>query len=224
MNAELESTETTVTPDALLTQLRWRYATKAFDPTHKIGPKIWAALEEALILSPSSFGLQPWQFTVVDTPELRKKLLPVSWGQKQIVDASHLVVFSIRKNLSPADVETFVKRISEVRAVPADSLKSYKDIMVGAVSRPKDSFDVNAWSSRQLYVAIGQFLTSAAFLGVDACPMEGIDAAKYDEILGLDKAGFQTFAVVTLGYRSPEDKYATTPKVRFNKSDILKHL
>jgi nitroreductase len=103
------------TPDALLASLRWRYAVKKFDPAGKIPDAQWQALEESLVLSPSSYGLQPWKFFVVDNPALRAKLKPVSWEQSQIVDADKLVVFAVKKNFGAADVERFVERISEVR-------------------------------------------------------------------------------------------------------------
>lgn len=88
---------TVSTPDSVLQQLKWRYATKKFDPSKKIPDDIWHALEQSMVLAPSSFGLQPWKFFVIRNPEIRSQLVAHSWGQTQVVDASHLVVFAIKK-------------------------------------------------------------------------------------------------------------------------------
>jgi nitroreductase len=214
----------TIHREQLVNQLHWRYATKQFDPQRKISAKDWAALEEALVLTPSSFGLQPWKFIVVTDQAVKEKLVPVSWGQRQPADCSHLVVFAIQKNLGEAEVEAFLKRFAEVRNVPLASLGGYRDIVVGSVIKGMDAAARNGWAERQVYIAVGNFLTSAALLGIDACPMEGIEPKKYDEILGLDKLGLSTVVVATAGYRAGGDKYATLPKVRFPKEQVILHI
>jgi nitroreductase len=210
-------------PQDLLESLRRRYAVKKFDPSGKLSPQTWDALEEALVLAPSSFGLQPWKFFVVDDPALRAKLKDASWGQSQIVDADKLVVFAVKKDFGAADVERFVARVAEVRGVPAHSLESYKQTMLGSVSR-RSAAENHAWSSRQVYIALGVFLASAAALGVDACPMEGIEPAKYDELLGLSKRGYTALCVATAGKRHGEDAYAGAPKVRFSRAQVVEHV
>lgn len=210
-----------ITSEQLLQQLHWRYATKQFDPQRKISPADWSALEEVLILSPSSFGLQPWKFVIVTNPILRDKLVPVSWGQRQVADASHLIVFALKKNFSEADVVAYIKRISEVRGLPAESLNGYRDMMVGSLFKARDAAARTSWAKDQIYIALGNFLTSTAVLGIDACPMEGIEPAKYDEILGLDALGLTTLVVATAGYRAATDKYAALKKVRFAKEDVI---
>jgi nitroreductase len=212
-----------ISSDAVLAQLKWRYAVKQFDATKKIPAETWAKLEEALILSPSSYGLQPWKFFVVTNPEVRAKLHPASWNQPQIVDASHLVVFAVKKGMGAADVERFVKRIAEVRGVPVESLEGYKGMMVGSFSRQTPE-GIDAWMSKQVMIALGFFLASAAMLGVDACPMEGFMPEKYDEILGLKAKGYGSVVIATAGYRSADDKYAMAPKVRFAHSDMIEHV
>src|SRR5579859_5048141 len=122
----------TIQREQLLNQLNWRYATKQFDPQRKISAQDWATLEEALVLSPSSFGLQPWKFINVTDPALREKLVPASWGQRQVADASHLVVFAVKKNLTEADVDAYLARVAQVRGVPVDSLSSFRDMLVGS--------------------------------------------------------------------------------------------
>jgi len=213
-----------ISNELLLQQLQWRYATKKFDSIKKISPEDWHTLEEALLLTPSSFGLQPWRFYVVTDPHLRQKLVPISWGQTQVVDASHLVVFAVKKDLTTKDVDIYLQRIVDVRKVSADSLKTYRDMMVGFVNRPRNEFDIVAWATRQVYIALGNFMTSAALLGIDTCPMEGIEPAKYDEALGLGRDGYQTVVVCPAGYRASDDKYASLPKVRFKRDDVIQPL
>jgi len=210
------------TPDALLSSLRWRIATKKFDPTRKIPAPLWNALEEALVLAPSSYGLQPLKFFVIEDKALRAKLQPASYGQTQIVDADKLVVFAVKKDLGPDHVERFIERISEVRRMPKEALAQYKQMMLGSVSQPQER--VQAWAIRQVYIALGVFLTSAAALGVDACPMEGIDAGQYDAILGLPAKGYNAVFVATAGYRADDDMYAKLAKVRFPKAELVETL
>ncbi len=205
--------------ETLLTQLRWRCATKKFDPAKKIPAATWRALEETLVLAPSSFGLQPWRFIVVSNPAIREKLVPVSWNQRQVADASHLVVFAVKRGLGAADVERYMKRIVEVRNVPMESLDGFKNMLLGFLANPE--LDANAWATRQVYIALGQFMAGAALLGIDACPMEGLEPARYDEILGLDKEGYATVAACPAGYRAADDKYAGMAKVRFPAEQVI---
>jgi nitroreductase len=212
-----------IASDTLLGALKWRYATKKFDAARKIPADTWKSLEEALVLSPSSFGLQPWRFIVVQEAGLRQKLSVASWGQTQPLECSHFVVFTVRKNLSAADVDRFVDRIVEVRGGTKEALKGYRDIMVGSTDKARAAGFLDGWMSRQVYIALGQFMASGALLGVDTCPMEGIEPPKYDEILGLAAQGFTTLCACAAGYRAPDDKYATVPKVRFKTSEVIAH-
>ncbi len=213
----------TIPGDSLLQQLNWRYATKKFDPAKKISPADWAVIEKALVLTPSSYGLQPWKFMVVTDPALKAKLRPASWNQSQVEDCSHLVVFTAKQDITEADVDRFVARIAEVRGVAIESLAGYKGYMVGDLVKGPRHAVIQEWAARQTYIAMGNLLTSAALLGVDACPFEGIEPAKYDEILGLEGTGYTTISACPLGYRAADDKYAATPKVRFEAKDVVEH-
>ncbi len=213
-----------ITADQLLAAQTWRYATKQFDASKTIPSAIWQALEESLILSPSSYGLQPWQFFVVANPDLRAKLRPHSWNQSQITDASHLVVFAIPEKVDVPYMEKYLARIAEVRDVTLESLGFYRDMMMAdVIAGPRQAW-VREWAARQVYIALGNFMTSAALVGVDTCPLEGIDPREYDAILELPAKGFNTIVACAAGYRSADDKYATLPKVRFEKSDLIRHL
>ena len=206
--------------DEVLDQLRWRYAVKTFDTSRKIPADAWAKLEEALILAPSSYGLQPWKFFVVEDPGTREKLLPHTWGQRQIVDASHLVVFAVKADVGPTDVERLIARSAEVRGIHPDVLVGYKKLMIGSMAKLSPEL-IREWMTRQVFIAHGVFLTTAAMMGIDACPMEGFVAAQYDEILGLPAKGYRSVVLATAGYRAVDDANATLAKVRFRKSEII---
>lgn len=210
-----------ISQEQLLQQLQWRYATKQFDASKKIPPELWQTLEQTLVLAPSSFGLQPWKFFVVNNPDLRQQLLEHSWGQKQVVDASHLVVLAIKKDPQAADVDRYVQCMAEVRQVPVDSLQGLSNTIKGFLNGP---LDLNAWAARQVYIALGEFMTSAALLGIDTCPMEGFIPEKYNEILGLAAQGYSAVVLCPAGYRATEDKYATLPKVRYAKADVVQYI
>lgn len=208
-------------PADLLGTLRTRYATKLFDPARTVPDDILAALEESLVLTPSSFGLQPWKFFIIRDKALKEKLLGHSWNQRQVADCSHLVVFASKQNFGDAEITRFIDSIVEARGVDPASLEGYKGMMSGFVAKHPD---IDRWAANQVYIALGQFMTACAVLGVDACPMEGIAPAKYDEALGLAGTGFGTVVACPIGYRSPEDKYATTKKVRYATSTLIERL
>jgi nitroreductase len=209
----------TQSPENVVTQLQWRYATKKFDPARSIPAGSWAALEQALVLTPSSYGLQPWKFFVVTNSAMKAQLPEHSWGQTQPRDCSHMVVLAIRANVGAADIDRYVSRIAEVRGQTLDSLGSFKRMMMGSLTEPP--FDINEWAARQVYIALGQFMACAAVIGIDTCPMEGIDPNKYDEVLGIAAQGYRTVVACAAGYRSADDKYAQTPKVRFKTEDVI---
>jgi len=210
----------------LLKQLSWRYAVKKFDASRKISPAIWHAIEQAVVLSPSSYGLQPWRFYVIDNSQVRTQLRAASWNQSQITDASHLVVFARREEVTPADVATYVERIAEVRGVAIETLNDYKGMMVGSVSSPQTlpGGSMETWTRSQVYIALGFFMASCAMLEVDACPMEGFDPREYDEVLGLPTQGYRAVVVATAGYRAADDTLAKAAKVRYSTQTLFKHV
>ncbi|HJV23683.1 MAG TPA: NAD(P)H-dependent oxidoreductase [Holophagaceae bacterium] len=214
------STLTPLTADTLLDALHWRYATKVFDPAKAIPVADWQALEESLVLTPSSYGLQPYKFLVITDPVLKARLRPVSWGQAQITDASHLVVFLARNTMTEAYVDGYVDRVAEVRGVAKGDLAGYRDLMVGNLVENKVGLNIPEWTARQAYLAFGQLMQTAALMGIDACPIEGLDPKAYDQILGLEGGDYRTVAVCALGYRAEGDKYAMLPKVR-QRAEVL---
>jgi nitroreductase len=205
----------------LLKSLNWRYATKVFDPTRKIPGEVWDTLERSLVLTPSSYGLQPYRFLVVADPAKREKLMTHSWNQRQVVDASHFVVFAARVAMSEADVTRFIQLISRVRGVPSKLLDPFRGMMLGDVVNGPRGKAAHEWAARQAYIALGNLMTCAAVLGVDACPLEGLDPSAYDRVLGLDNGGYKTVVACALGYRAATDKFARLPKVRFDASELI---
>ena len=215
---------TPITSGQLLEAHQWRYAVKAFDPTRKIPAETWSSLEQALVLSPSSFGLQPYKFLVLTDAALREQLVPHAWNQRQVADCSHFVVFSAKDAVTEADVDRFVERIVAVRGVTAESLNAYRGMMVGDIVHGPRSKIAAEWAARQAYIALGNLMTSAALLGVDACPMEGFVPPKFDELLNLTGTGYHSVVCCALGYRAATDKYASLPKVRFPREDLIQHI
>ena len=211
-----------LSPQQLLNALEWRYATKVFDPAKKIPADIWHALEQALVLTPTSYGMQPYQFLVVQDAAKRAALLPHSWNQKQVVDCSHFVVFTARTEMTEADVAKLIQRTSEVRGIPLEKLNFNRDMILSDVVKGPRGKTAHEWAARQCYIALGNLMTSAAVLGVDACPMEGINPLEYDHVLGLNGSGFKTVVACALGYRAAGDKYANLPKVRFETKDLVR--
>jgi len=206
--------------ELLMSNLSWRYATKKFDPSRRIPAQTWDTLLDAARLAPSSFGLQPWKFISVIDPVVRSELRAASWNQPQIVDASHLLVFCRRETMSVTDVDRFVDDIAKTRGVPKEALAEYRSMMVGYVEKP--GADLALWTSKQVYIALGFFLSAAAMLGIDACPMEGIDPAAYDRVLNLGGTGYTSVVVATAGYRATDDMFAGMKKVRYSRADIVR--
>jgi nitroreductase len=205
----------------LLSALQWRYATKVFDATKKIPADVWHALEQSLVLTPTSYGLQPYKFLVVQDAAKRAELLPQSWGQRQVLDCSQYVVFLARTEMKEADVDKLIKRSVEVRKLPADALNFYRDMMLRDVVHGPRGKMAHEWAARQAYIALGNLMTCAAVLGVDACPMEGLVPAEYDRILNLSGSGYATVVACALGYRAAADKYAGLAKIRYETKDLV---
>src|SRR5262249_24072926 len=159
------------------------------------------------------YGLQPYRFLSITDPAKRAELLPHSWNQKQVVDCSHFIVFTARTKMTEADVDKFIKRITDVRNIPAGAMDAYRGMMGGDVVNGPRGKIAHEWATRQAYIALGNLMTCAAILGVDACPMEGLVPHEYDRILKLAGGDYASVVACALGYRAANDKYALLPKV-----------
>jgi nitroreductase len=212
---------TPISPQQLVDALNWRYATKKFDPEKKIPAEQWDALEQSLVLSPSSIGLQPWKFFVVTEQAKKVQLVSASYRQSQPADCSHFVVFTVRRDIDAAHVDRHIARMVEVLGVTPDSLAKFRTMTMGNLEKARAEGKLDVWQEHQIYIALGKFMASAALLAIDTCPMEGIEPAKYDEILGLTGSGYSTVVACAAGYRRVDDKYAATKKVRFKSEDVV---
>ena len=207
----------------IIQKLQWRYATKAFDATKKLSDAQFSTILESLRLSASSFGLQPWKFVVVRNPALRKELVAHSWNQAQVSEASHLIVFCSYLDMTAEQVVNYIQSICSTRGVTAESLKGYQDMMLGFLDK-QDPSKRQAWMKNQIYLALGNLLTTCALMDVDSCPMEGFDPTAYDRILGLEAKGLRSVVVCPVGFRADGDKYAQAKKVRYPVKDIVTYI
>ena len=212
-----------ITPGALVQALNWRYATKAFDASRSIAPETWQALEQSLVLSPSSYGLQPWKFLVIRDPGLRQQLRPHSWDQSQITDCAELVVFLGLRTITQADVDKLITTTCQTRGLESEQVAFYADLLRRNVveNQQVPATEIAAWNSRQVYIALGTFMTAAALMGVDTCPIEGFDPAAYDRLLGLEDSPYRSWVVCAAGYRAAGDSYAQLAKVRYAASELI---
>ena len=208
--------------ETVLEQLKWRYAVKQFDSEKKISDEDWIVLENSLVLAPSSYGLQPYKFFVITNDELREKLRPACYGQPQITDSSHLVVLAAKKDLTVEDIEDYVKLIQDTRGTPREMLEDYIGMMMGTQKLLSETGQATAWAQKQVYIALGFLLETAAVLGIDACPMEGFVPDKVDEVLGLKD--YTSTVLCTVGYRSENDWLAELAKVRFPNEKLVEKL
>ena len=210
-----------ITPAQLDGAMAWRYATKVFDPSRTIVAATWSALENALVQSPSSYGLQPWKFLVIRDPALRQQLRPESWNQSQITDASHLVVFLAQRRIGPPEADRLIDTMARIRDLAPDQLDTYRQMIdVDLIHGPR-SQQIERWASNQVYIALGTFMAAAALLEVDTCAIEGFSPEAYDRILGLEDSAYRSCVVCAAGYRSASDKYASLAKVRYPASELI---
>lgn len=207
----------------MISALSWRYATKKFDANKKLSAEQLDTLLEVLRLTPSSFGLQLWKFIVVENPSVREELMGYSWGQKQIVDASHLLVLCRKTQIDASLVESYISDTLEKTGAPAEALQGYKDMLLGFIQNLSPEIAPH-WADKQVYIALGNALTVAASMQIDTYPMEGFSKADYDRVLGLPELGLASVLVLPVGYRAEDDSYATRPKIRYASEDVILHL
>ena len=206
--------------NAILATRNWRYATKKFDPAKKVSDADMQLLLEATRLSASSYGLQPYHIYVITDPGLKAKLRPASWNQSQIEDASHIIVFANTSDFGAELVDDYLENVSETRKIPADGLKGYGDFMKSKLLElPSET--KNVWTSKQAYIAFGNLMQAAAELQIDTCPLEGFEADKYNEILGLTDKNQNAAVVLAVGYRSEEDETQHYAKVRKSTEELF---
>lgn len=204
----------------VLDALKWRYATKKFDPTKNVSDQDILKIKESIQLAATSYGLQAFEVLFITNKEIRQQLTPVSWGQTQIEDASHVVVFCNKTDVSNDYIDEFIRLKAEFLGQNPEDLKGYADFMKNTISGlPAEA--VNVWNSKQTYICLANLMTICGELKVDACPMEGFEAEKYNEILGLSEKGLNAALVATIGYRSDEDPIKDVPKFRRSMESLF---
>ena len=203
-----------------LNNQNWRYATKKFDATKKVSAEDLNTLKEAIRLSSSSYGLQPYKVIIVENPELRAQLQPAAWGQSQIVEASHLFIFANDTNIGDEAIDEFLNAISLERETPLESLTGYGDFMKSKISTLEPAIK-NVWTAKQTYLALGNLLNAAAELKIDVTPMEGFVPEQVNAILGLDKLNLNASLIATVGYRHADDATQFYKKVRKSQEELF---
>ena len=201
----------------------WRYATKKFDSTKKVSSEDLETLKEAIRLSASSYGLQPYKVIFVENPELRAKLQPASWGQSQVVDASLVIVFANVLNIGAAEIDSYFQNLIETRRIHMESVQGYADFMKSKITSLPE-VDRNIWTAKQTYLALGNLLNSASELQIDVTPMEGFIPEQVNEILGLDKLGLNAAVIAAIGYRHKEDATQHYVKIRKSNEELFINL
>jgi nitroreductase len=206
-----------------LQQLNWRYATKKFDTAKKLTADQLDILLSAIQLAPSSYGIQPFKVIVVTDPAVREELKLAAYGQSQITDASQLLVFAIHADFNETHIDDFATNIVETRGITLEDIGGYVEIMKGTVKNLTQE-QLQIWNAKQAYIALGFLLETAAIENIDACPMEGFNAARFDEILGLEDKNLKSVVIATVGFRAEDDNYQFYKKVRHAKSDMFIHI
>jgi len=208
---------------SVIENLQWRSAIKSFDPNKKLGKTQLDELLSAVQLAPSSAGLQPYQIIVVENLEVREKLREAAHGQTQLTQASQVIVFAAETKVDAAYTKKYIDRIATTREIGREGLEGFEQMIVGMLNSQTVEQTL-ASSTKQAYIALGVLLTAAAELGIDACPMEGFDAGKFDEILGLRELGLTSVVIAPVGFRSDEDVYSKMAKVRKPKDELFIHI
>ena len=207
----------------LLENLKKRYATKKFDASQKVSEQNIDYIKEAIQLSASSFGLQPYKVIEVKSPGIREALKPMSWGQSQITDASNLFVFCNYIDVKDQDTDDLIQLKSETTGIEISKLSGYGDFIKGKI-KEKSPEEVSNWTAKQTYIALANAMSACAELDIDSTPMEGFDAAAYNQILGLTEKGLNAAVVLAIGYRSSEDASQHAKKVRKSVDSIFEEV
>lgn len=193
--------------------LQWRYATKRFDPKRILPAEKIAVLKEAFNLTATSFGLQPVKLVVIQNKPLQEKLLKVSYHQKQISTASHVLVLCIEKEVGKTFIENYFRNVSNTRKTPSEILSPFVESLVKDFEQ-RTQEEIKIWATHQAYLVLGTLLTVCAIEEIDASPMEGFQGEAYDEILDLGTQNLQSVLILPVGFRSEDDQFAGFKKVR----------
>jgi nitroreductase/dihydropteridine reductase len=197
----------------IIDALEWRYAVKKFNEEALLSEQQLEAVKKAFNLSASSYGLQPYKLVMLQNKALQERLLPHSYNQKQVVQASAVLVFCIRKDIDSSYIDGYFGLIASARGQTPESLDGYKNFMKSTLAG-KTPAEMSMWATNQVYLNMGTLLTACAAMEIDSCPMEGFSPAGYSEVLELDKMGLEAVLVMPIGIRASDDSVAILKKVR----------
>jgi nitroreductase len=198
---------------SIIEKLQWRYATKKFDTAKKLSDEKVTILKEAFNLTAVSYGLQTLKMVVVKDKILRETLVKTSYGQRQVADASHLLVLCIQTKIDNEDVDEHFETIKDIRNTPDAVLASFKGQLKSTIENMPSEKKIG-WATKQAYIALGNLMTVCAVEGIDSCPMEGFIPAELDKALKLDEYGLSSVLLLPVGYRAEDDMFADFKKVR----------
>ena len=207
----------------LIKDLNWRYATKKYDHTKKVSDQDLTAIKEVIRLTATSYGLQLFKVLHIKNPEVRATLLPHSWGQPQITEASDLFVFCHYDNVTHTDIDNYLELKAKLQEIPLENLESYGSFVKKGIDKLSQD-EKEIWNHKQTYIALGKALVACAELGIDSTPIEGFAANKYEEILELKSKNLKASVVLAIGYRSDEDQTQHQAKVRKSLKEIVEEI
>ncbi len=202
----------------IIDSLNWRYATKKFDSKRKLSKNQINLLKTAFNLTATSYGLQPIKLVVISNQEIKNSLLESSMNQQQVVQCSHLLIICIESNINKSYIESYFKRVVDIRKTDPAVLESFKKSIINEFNDMSNTSIIN-WSKNQAYLALGNLMTVCSVEGIDSCPMEGFLPEKYDEILNLKSKNLKSVLVMPVGYRSVDDQFSSFKKVRKDIND-----
>lgn len=199
--------------------LNWRYATKEFDSSKKVSREDLENIIEVFRLTPSSYGIQPWKLFVVENEEKKEKIMQNSWNQKQVWENSFLLVFAKPFEISKDLADRHIKNTAKINSVSEDVFAWYRAMLYSFLeNNTKENLDF--WAREQVFLALWNVMSYLAEKKIDSCAIWGFDKNAIDEILSLKEKWFESVVMLPIGYRKQDDKYADSPKVRFEKEDI----
>ena len=197
----------------IIKDLEWRYAVKKFDSGKEIEAPKLERIKKAFNLTATSYGLQPIKMVVLKNKDLQEKLVQFSYGQKQVAQASHVLILCIEKNIDADYISGYFNKVKEIRGTSDAVLEPFKNALVSEFTK-MDAEQIQNWAINQAYLAMGNLLTICAVEQLDACPMEGFIPDNYDELLNLGSKGLRSVLVLPIGYRAEDDMFSEFKKVR----------
>lgn len=200
--------------------LEWRYATKKFDPSRRLPEEKIKILKEAFNLTATSYGLQPIKLLIIKNQQVKEDLFPMTMHQKQVQDASHLLVFCVVTSIDKEYVTNYFELVENKRGTSKTILAPFRDILIDEFKQ-KDEQEIFEWAKNQAYLAMGNLLTVCALEKIDSCPIEGFEPQKYDDYLNLPEKGLKSVLVMPIGYRATDDFFADFKKVRKDIAETI---